>query len=116
MLSIEYMESRPAWQGGIHLCADAPLPGYTGRMSRKPFSAEDAGILLVAAVLWVVALMFISASSKVGAGLATMVFLGLTVAIQRLLRGRNHAWPVAAILTPVVVLGCLAVAAFLADR
>lgn len=85
-------------------------------MSRKLFSAEDAGILLAAAVLWVVALMFISASGKVGAGLAILVFLGLTVAIQRLLRGRNHAWPLAAMLTPVVALSCLAVAAFLADR
>jgi hypothetical protein len=79
---------------------------------RRPgirFGVTDLFLLTTAAGLWLFLMMLVG--PRLPLGLVPVVLSGITIAIQRLLRGTSHAWPLAAALAPMVSLACLMLAA-----
>jgi hypothetical protein len=73
------------------------------------FGLADVLLATLAAGLWLFLMTLIS--PRIPFALVAVVLTGITMAIQRLLRGKAHAWPLAATLAPIVSLACLMLAA-----
>jgi hypothetical protein len=80
------------------------------------FDPTTVAITAMAAALWLIVLLVVGKSHKVDAGITLLALTGITIAMQRLLRGLRNSWPLAAWLAPVIALCSLAVAAFLTPR
>lgn len=89
-----------------------------GPMQKPTIALSTLWLLFMASPLWLV--LIIAVPANMGGGLhrfvmAPLVLLGITVAIQRLLRGYTNAWTLAALMAGTIAFAALSLSAWIAS-
>lgn len=89
-------------------------------MQKPKVALSTLWLLFMASPLWLVLIVVVPNSNGWGNGLdrfvmAPLILLGITVAIQRLLRGYKDAWALSALLAGIIAFAALSLAARMAS-